>query len=238
MSRRAKKITVTTVGTPPLEGAKVVARLIVAEIKKRSDRNALGNQEHGAVPSAVKASMVAGDEKHSNQYLAEHPLTVYLKGKYPSAFHQIAAVHVRPVVDVDPSSWPMISATGLPHDVPRHLVKAHALLRWSVHEINPDPAALDSANQIIHDSWLQLLAGIGLKHVQAGQKGRAQQKRNAGALRTTILSTFDQLRSEQPTEAKIEPIVEDTAKQCGCSARTVWRALDWRQNKLTVNGAD
>jgi len=239
MGRRSKQITVTTVGTPPLEGVKALARLMVAEFNKQRNRNDLDSTECGAVPSVAAAPMVADDEKRSNQYLAEHPLTVYLKAKYSSAFHQIAAVRARPVVDVDPSSWPMVSAMGFPRDVPRHLVQAHALLRWTVQERNPDPEALCSVDQIIHDSWLQLLADIGMKHALAGLKGRAQQKKDAATLRTTILSTFDRLRSVATTDAKIEPIVEDTASQCGCSSRTVWRALKWRSsNNITDNGPD
>lgn len=37
MSRRAQKITVTTVGTPPLEGAEVFAKWMAAVLNKQTD---------------------------------------------------------------------------------------------------------------------------------------------------------------------------------------------------------
>ena len=172
------------------------------------------------------------------QYLATHPLTAHLKAKYPADVQQVAAVRIRPVIGVDPSAWPMVSATGLPHGVPWHLVRAHALLHWTVHESNPDQAALDSAIRLIHESELQLLADIGLKHVLAGRKGRAQQKKDADGRRTDILSTFDRLRGAQPAAAKIEPIVAETAAECCVSTRTVWRYLGQRAKELTASGPD
>lgn len=220
MGRRAKQITVTTVGTPPVEGVKALARLMVAEFKKQRDRNDLVSTG----PSVAAA-----------QYLAEHPLTVYLKAKYKSAFHQIAAVRARPVVDVDPSSWPMVSATGLPRDVPRHLVKAHALLRWSVYESNPDTAALDSANRIIHESWLQIFADIGQKHTSAGKAGRVVQRKSAEEKREHVLTIFDRLKIDRPKSSKSD-LVTRAAAEAECSKETVWRAL--RTRKSTVIGPD
>lgn len=197
----------------------------------------VGNQgvDRGTGAEAVRA---AGDCERLAAYLACQPLTMHLKNRYAAAFQQVENVRIRPVAGADPSVWPMVSATGLPQGVPRYLVRAYALLRWSVHESDPDQGALDSALKIIHESDLMLFAEMGLKHALAGRKGRAQQSKEASDLRAVILTTFDRLRSMQPQGGKVEPVVADTAAQCNCKSRTVWNALSWRKKKLTASGPD
>lgn len=150
------------------------------------------------------------------------PLSIHLRANYPAAVQQVEAVRIRPVIGVDPSAWPMVSATGLPHGVPWHLVRAHALLRWSV--LNPDHAALDSALRIIHESELLMLSEIARKFSLAGEVGRAAQRQIAAKNHERILSIFDRLRMERPG-ASVNDLVSRTATEAGCSEATVWRSL-------------
>ncbi len=194
----------------------------------------VGNQgmDRGTGAEAVRA---AGDCERLADYLARHPLTMHLQTKYAADFQQVENVCIRPVAGVDPSAWPMVSATGLPQGVPRYLVRAYALLRWSVHESNPDPEALDSALKIIRESDLMLLAEMGMKHALAGQKGRAVQKKAAYKNHDRVVSIFQKLKSARPS-ASTNDLVSRTANEAVCSEATVWRAL--RQSKSTVTGPD
>lgn len=50
MSRRAQRITVTTIGAPPLEGAEAFARLMATVLSKQPDPSP-GKPVDGAVPT-------------------------------------------------------------------------------------------------------------------------------------------------------------------------------------------
>lgn len=108
-------------------------------------------------------------------------------------------------------------------------MRAYALLRWSVHESNPDPKALDSALKIIHESELMLLAESGLKTFVAGKKGGQTQKRAAEAEYARIRGVFDRLWNEplrrRDYTGEKTAIVRAVAKEVGCEERKVWRAL-------------
>lgn len=169
-----------------------------------------------------------------DKYLDAHPLTEHLKGLYPLDFGWIAAVRIKPLAGVDPSAWPLITNGGL-RDVPRDLVRAYALLRWIVLESHPDTAELESADRIINAAELCLLADVGLKHVQAGKKGRAVQKQAASNNHQRVLAIYNRLNSERPRSSKND-LVSRTASEAACSKATVWRAL--RSKKSTVTGPD
>ena len=168
-------------------------------------------------------------------YFDSHPLTKLLEKRYPNVFDEISSVRIIYQPAAHPASWPMTSLTGFPPDVPRHLLRAYALLKWITFEDPPDSSDLDDASGIINEALLSPLSEMGLKHTVAGMKGRKAQQELALKNKAEIIAVFERLRGERQT-ASNNDLVDRTVKKTGKSESTVRRAL--RTKKRTVTGTD
>lgn len=170
-------------------------------------------------------------------HLDSHPLTKLLKKRYQVVFDEISSVRIIYQPGAHPASWPMASLTGFPPDVPRHLLRAYALLKWTTFEDPPDSSDLDNALKIINDALINHFAEMGLKHERAGQKGVKLQKKEAHARYAEILAVFDRVASK-PHAKTMKIKVSETVTEANCLERQVYRALEWRKKETAVSGTD
>ena len=168
-------------------------------------------------------------------YLDSHLLTKLLKKRYRVVFDEISSVRIIYQPGAHPASWPMTSLTGFPPDVPRHLLRAYALLKWITFEDPPDSRDLDDATGIIKEALNSQFFDIGVKHTVAGIKGRKAQQELASENKAEIIAVFERLRGERQT-ASNNDLVARTVTETGKSESTVRRAL--RSKQRTVTGTD
>ena len=118
----------------------------------------------------------------------------------------------------------MVNNIDFPRDVPRHLVRAYALLKWVAFENPPESIDLDDASGMIKEALDSQLSDIGLKHTVAGIQGRKAQQKLASENKAIIISVFERLRGERQT-ASNNDLVARTVNETGKSESTVRRAL-------------